>query len=130
MGGWLGRINKFLAGRQGENQAALFLRRQGYQIIARNLRAPFGEIDLVARQGKTLCFIEVKARSSERFGWPEEAVTASKRRTLARLAEWYLQAHPHTRTETVRFDVVSLVLDGQGRPLRTRLIPNAFQVDG
>lgn len=122
-------MNKVLAGRLGEDQAASFLKGKGYRIIGRNVRARFGELDLVAWQGKTLCFIEVKARSSERFGLPEEAVNFFKRRTLIRLAQWYLQAHPNLRAQAVRFDVVSLVVDGQGKPLRTRLIPNAFQAD-
>ncbi len=121
--------SKIATGKRGEDQAASFLQGKGYRIIGRNVRARFGEIDLVAWHGKTICFIEVKARSSERFGLPEEAVNFFKRRTLIRLAQWYLQAHPNLRAEAVRFDVVSLVVDGQGKPLRTRLIPNAFQAD-
>jgi putative endonuclease len=71
----------------------------------------------------------VKARSSEKFGWPEESVHYFKRRALIRLAQWYLQAHPRLGASAVRFDVVSLLLDPQGKPLRTRLILNAFQYD-
>ena len=121
--------SKTVTGKRGEAQAALFLEGKGYRIIGRNVRARFGEIDLVAWQGKTLCFIEVKTRSSEKFGWPEESVHYFKRRVLIRLAQWYLQAHPRLGASAIRFDVVSLLLDPQGNSLRTRLICDAFQTE-
>ncbi|HUJ79517.1 MAG TPA: YraN family protein [Nitrospiria bacterium] len=77
-------------GRESEGEAARHLQRAGYRIVARNYRTPFGEIDLVAYDGAMLAFVEVKARRSERFGAPHEAVTAEKRRRLTRAALAYL----------------------------------------
>lgn len=93
-------------GKRAEKQAADFLRRHGYQIIQENYRWPGGEIDLVARDGDCLVFVEVKARRSEAFGLPEEFVHAAKQHKLIRTAQRYLLQHP---TELdVRFDVVAL----------------------
>ncbi len=116
---------KKLSGGHGEEIAARYLAGQGYKIIARNVRSKFGEIDLVARHGRTLCFVEVKARRSSRFGWPEESVTPLKQHRLRRLAEWYLQAHRLSNVP-VRFDVVSLILEADNSPARMRLIKSAF----
>lgn len=95
-------------------------------MLDRNVRARFGEIDVVARDGTTLCFVEVKARSSIRFGWPEESVTAQKRQRLLRLAQWYLQK-TGSRGGPVRFDVLSLLSGPDGAPGRVRLIKGAFE---
>ena len=119
-------MNKFLLGRQGEGEAVRYLERNGYRILHRNLRARFGEIDVVARDGAALCFVEIKARSSTRFGFPEESVTALKRRKLLRLASWYLQSRRPSGHSHVRFDVLSL-LNGPGGPARIRLIKGAFE---
>lgn len=116
-------MNKFLAGRQAEETAVRYLRSQGYRILGRNIRAKFGEIDVVAREGPTLCFVEVKARSSIRYGWPEESVTWEKRRRLIRLAQGYLQRARWTGP--VRFDMVSVL---GHPPQRIRLIKGAFEV--
>ena len=120
-------MNKFLAGRSAEEEAVRYLQSQGYKILARNVRAKFGEIDVVARDGPTLCFIEIKARSSTRFGFPEEAVTFQKRFRLIRLARWYLQK-AGSPSVPVRFDVLSLLSGPDGGPGRTRLIKGAFEV--
>ncbi|MBI3333540.1 MAG: YraN family protein [Candidatus Omnitrophica bacterium] len=112
-------------GRRGEEEAVRLLKANGYRILGRNVRARFGEIDVVARDGPVLCFVEIKARSSLRFGWPEEGVHPRKQWQLTRLAQWYLKAHRCGETP-VRFDVVSLLLSSEGPPARTRLIKNAF----
>lgn len=119
-------INKFLLGRAGEGEAVHYLEANGYRILHRNLRAKFGEIDVVARDGPALCFVEIKARSSTRFGFPEEAVTFSKRRKLLKLAAWYLQSRRPTGHSSIRFDVLSL-LNGPDGPARVRLIKGAFE---
>lgn len=108
-------------GRRAEERAAEFLRSLGYQILARNYRWRGGEIDLIAREGNCLVFVEVKARSSRTYGLPEEAITPGKRQRLLRTARRYLQQHP---TELlVRFDVVALS-GGEARLYR-----NAFSTD-
>ena len=125
MNAWLG-LNKRQQGNKGEELAVEQLKANGYRILARNVRSKFGEIDCVAQQGKTLCFIEIKARSSTTFGWPEESVTPLKRRRLVRLAQGYLQ-RLRGRPGPVRFDVLSILLGPDGLPGRTRLIKGAFE---
>ena len=118
-------MDKIGLGRQGEALAVAYLRKNGYQILERNLRMKFGEIDLVARKAGTLCFVEIKARTSLQFGWPEEGVTAEKQRRLGRLASGYLQRRGLSEVP-VRFDVVSVLLAPDGSGSRIRLIKNAF----
>ena len=121
-------INKFLLGRAGEGEAVRYLEGNGYRILHRNLRARFGEIDVVARDGAALCFVEIKARSSTRFGLPEEAVHPMKRRQLVRLASWYLQRLRDKTYPQVRFDVLSILAGNPGDPAaRIRLIKGAFE---
>ncbi len=96
-------------GSLGESLAAEALQRQGYRLLARNVRTPLGEIDLVARQGEALVFIEVKLRRNLRFGSPAEAVTVSKQRRLRRAAEYYLRRQPCWPAQ-IRFDVVAITL--------------------
>jgi putative endonuclease len=104
--------------RAGEDAAVELLRRSGYDVVARNVRLPGGEIDAVCRDGGTIVFVEVKARASGTFGTALSAVDARKRRKLRALAADYLQiAAPGA---PARFDVVTL--DGE----RVRLHRNAF----
>ena len=100
-------------GRWGEDFAADYLCERGWRIVARNLRTPVGEIDLVARQGKTLAFIEVKTRRSAAFGTPQEAVGVRKQRQIIRAAQWYL-LQQGARLQP-RFDVVAVTAGG-GEP--------------
>ncbi|HJU57434.1 MAG TPA: YraN family protein [Actinomycetota bacterium] len=101
-------------GRVGEDAALRVYRRRGYELVARNWRCPLGELDLVLRRGGVLVVSEVKARSGAAFGGGYEAVTWSKRRTLRRLAEAFVQRSA-IRTEDVRFDVASVWI-GDGVP--------------
>ena len=111
-------------GAAGEAAAAGALAAAGYEILGRNLRTPFGEVDLLARQGEVLCFVEVKTRSSDAFGHPAEAVTPAKQANLRRSAAFLLRAR---RWEgPCRFDVVA-VLPGPGGGFRTEILPDAFQ---
>lgn len=110
----------------GEAQVAAYLRARGCRIVASKYRCRFGEIDLVARDGKTLCFVEVKLRSNLSFGLPREYVTASKRSKLRATAEYYLATH---RTDApCRFDVAEVYTDRAQTPENTRIeyIENAF----
>jgi putative endonuclease len=111
-------------GRVGEEAAARYLTGRGYEILERNVDTAAGEIDVVARDGDTLCFIEVKARLSDRFGPAVTAVTAAKRRRLVRAAALYL-AYRREPGGPVRFDVLGL--DREGESLRFTLIQDAFQ---
>lgn len=110
-------------GGRGEELAAEFLQRRGYRLLARNYRTPWGEVDLIARHGGTLAFIEVKARRSHSFGLPQEAVHAAKQEKLRAVAEHYLQEQG-LRETPVRFDVVAIRFTDRG-PL-IELIEDAF----
>jgi putative endonuclease len=95
----------------GEDAAARWYAARGFEIVDRNWRVREGEIDLVARRGRTIVFCEVKTRSSDRFGSPAEAVTATKQRRLRTLAAKWLAEHPERHGE-VRFDVASVTPAG------------------
>ena len=94
------------AGSAAEEAAARFLARQGLEIVARNFRTRLGEIDLVARDGATLVFVEVRMRSSDRFGGGAESITPRKRARLVAAARQYLARL--RREPPCRFDVVTL----------------------
>lgn len=99
--------NRLDVGREGEALAASYLEAAGYAIVARNVRTKLGEIDLIARDGHVLVFVEVKSRRSERFGRGVDAVDARKQARLRRLAEAYLGTR--SGSEAVRFDVVDVL---------------------
>ncbi|MFV0306496.1 MAG: YraN family protein [Desertimonas sp.] len=94
-------------GRWGEDRAEAWYRQHGYQIVDRNWRCARGEIDLVARQGDLLVIVEVKARSSDRYGTAAAAVHPGKQRRLRGLAIEWLRAHGQRRVD-LRFDVVAI----------------------
>jgi len=97
-------------GKRGEDLACEELERRGYAIIARRFRVRSGELDIVARDGATLVFVEVKTRTSREFGDAAEAVTRIKQLRMMRLAEEYLMRH-HLQKCPCRFDVVSVHFD-------------------
>ncbi len=80
-------------GRWGEEVAARYLRERGYAVLARNVRTPYGEIDLIARRGEVTVFVEVKTRASKRFGPPEIAITPRKQEHMRATAEHHAQEH-------------------------------------
>jgi putative endonuclease len=121
LAGWLGD--------EGEKLAARYLRRIGYKIIARRYRTVLGEIDLIARDGRFLVFVEVKTRRSSASGLPVEAVDLSKQRQLTRLALAYLKQH-RLLEWPARFDVVSILWDGTGAPPEIVHYQNAFEPPG
>jgi putative endonuclease len=94
-------------GRWGEDLAAEYLQAKGYEIVARNLRNSYGEVDLLARQGGGLVFVEVKTRSSRKFGYPEEAVDAAKLEHIVAAAEEYLQVQNYPAVDW-RVDVIAI----------------------
>lgn len=111
-------------GSWGENLAADYLRQKGYIVLERNVRTPYGEIDLVARQewvspgenqsGIVTVFVEVKTRSSTAFGLPEDAVTARKQEHLLAAGQAYLQSHPELDGDW-RVDVIAIQRDRSSR---------------
>lgn len=103
-------------GRRGEDEAVDYLSKKGYRIVARNFRFDRGEIDIVAEDGATLVFVEVKARSGG-FGEPEEAVTERKREQLQKVAEGYLVRNNIDDREC-RFDIVAISWKGERSLIR------------
>lgn len=111
-------------GERGEDLAAAFLEQQGYHILRRNYRYKHLEIDIVARDGSELVFVEVKARSSFRYGDPEYFVTESKQRKLRQAAEAYVQLQVRELIPC-RFDVIAIA-ERDGRT-EVRHLKNAFR---
>lgn len=97
-------------GADGEDRAAAWYDANGYVIVDRNWRCREGELDLVVRRGRELVFVEVKTRTSDRFGLPAEAVTMTKQRRIRKLAGLYL-ADTRTTAADLRFDVVAILGD-------------------
>jgi putative endonuclease len=111
-------------GQEGEGIAARYLRRLGYSIVKTNFKTRIGEIDIIAWEGDTLVFVEIKSRESLTFGQPFEAVTMRKRRKIANVAMLYLkEIHD---IPPCRFDVVSVYYE-KGRA-ECELIRDAFEV--
>lgn len=107
-------------GASGEAQAQKFLKRQHYKILETNYKNRLGEIDIIARtKDKTLVFVEVKTRTTAKFGLPREAVTQTKQHKIVQVATLYLQTKKKLQ-DKIRFDVID-ILDGQ-----LTHIPNAF----
>ena len=116
-------------GYRGERAAEKFLRRCGYKIVGRGSRLPGGELDLVAVDNRTVVFVEVKTRSSQQFGHPEEAVDENKQRRLTRAALAYLKRHGLLEYRS-RFDVVAVDWPNRRQPPRIEHYKNAFEAIG
>jgi putative endonuclease len=114
-------------GKTGEDLACRELERRGYEILDRRYRRRSGELDIVARDGATIVFVEVKAREGREFGDAGEAVTAWKQRRMTRLAVDYVMRH-HLTDRPCRFDVVSIHFDAD-TPV-VEVFPNAFEAAG
>jgi putative endonuclease len=114
-----------ILGKTGEDLACQELQRRGYAIVARRYRRRGGELDIIARDGATLVFIEVKTRDGRAFGEAAEAVTPFKRRRIAQLARDYMTRHRLSDCPC-RFDVVSIHLDS-GEPV-LEVFQGAFDV--
>jgi putative endonuclease len=114
-------------GRAAEALAAAHLAAQGLKIVARNYRAVGGEIDLIARHGAQLVFVEVRSRRSGAFGSAAETVTAAKRRRILLAAQQYLQGLPERRPPPCRFDVISFT--GALDTAHLNWLQNAFTAD-
>lgn len=113
-------------GERGEEVAADFLERQGLTIVARGQRDRLGELDLVAVDGRTLVFVEVKSRRGLQAGRPEEAVDLGKQRKLTRLAQGFLRRN-QLQNAAVRFDVVAIVWPEEAPAPHIEHFPAAFE---
>lgn len=119
-------MQKRLLGQRGERQAERFLRARGLRTVSRNWRCRHGELDLVATDGESLIFVEVRLRSPRGFGGGADSVHAGKQQRLIRAASMYLAEHPDWQQRPCRFDVVAI--DGESD--RLDWIVDAFQADG
>jgi putative endonuclease len=117
-----GRIQ---TGKRGEDIAVAYLKNRGYRIIERNYKCLFGEIDIVAKDGDTVVFVEVKSRKSEKFGDPQGAVGREKQKKISRISLTYLE-EKHLYPCDARFDVVAIKMLPAGSIVE--LIQNAFEL--
>lgn len=113
-------------GQGGEHYVARYLKNKGYRILNKNYRCKLGEIDIIARDGEELVFIEVKTRSGLSHGSPAEAVDTRKQRQISRAAQWYLTEQT-LFDSPARFDVISVLLDDARQPAIEH-ISNAFDL--
>ncbi|MCS7209908.1 MAG: YraN family protein [Fimbriimonadales bacterium] len=118
------RMNRTQVGRRGEDAVAVYLQAQGYRLLARNWRKRTGEIDLIALEGDTLVFVEVKTRRTLTYGVGEESIDLRKQAQLARLAQRFIHENPQLQFRECRFDVV--VVDMTVLPVQIRLYRDAF----
>lgn len=119
--------NKIL-GDFGEGLACEYLATLGYRVLERNFSCRAGELDIIALQGDTVVFIEVKTRSSEKYGLPSEAVSSAKQTKIVKTALYYLQRN-RLLDYMCRFDVIEIIVDEENNH-QIKLIKDAFQYSG
>lgn len=117
-------MNKRSVGTAYEQQAAAYLKEQGYEIVECNYRCRIGEIDIIAREENYLVFVEVKYRTDAGSGSPKEAVNYKKQRIISKVADYYCMTHGCNMITPCRFDVVAI----QGEEVE--LVRNAFMYCG
>ena len=116
-------MNRRRSGALGEDMACAYLKNQGFKILERNYARPTGEIDIIAREGDVIAFVEVKARTSVRYGMPAEAVNRAKQAHILRTALLYIAEHG-LDDAPMRFDIVEVLPD------KIHLIRAAFDGSG
>jgi putative endonuclease len=134
---WPARIRDWFArrfpekslGDRGEDAAARFLKRQGYHILARSLDSPLGELDIVAVDGRTVVFVEVKTRRSDDAGRPSEAIDKRKEQRMTQAALGYLKSN-RLLDYSSRFDVVAIMWPDDARKPTIEHFKNAFSAVG
>lgn len=117
-------MNRRAVGTAYEKQAGAYLVGQGYEILEYNFRCRIGEIDIIARDGAYLVFVEVKYRRSTENGSPLEAVDRKKQRIISKVATYYCLTHGYGETSPCRFDVVAILGE------EISLVKNAFEYAG
>ncbi len=115
-------------GTRGEEVACSALKRAGYRLLKRNYRCPLGEIDIIARQGRTIVFVEVKSESGPRGILPKDRVDERKQRKMIHVAQFFLKGK-RLRDVSARFDVVQVMFQEDGPPW-VEIIVNAFDTQG
>lgn len=109
-------------GNQGEEIASKFLQEKGYKILQRNFHSRFGEIDIIAQEGNTLVFVEVKTRWGQSFGLPEESITPWKIRSIIKTGQYFKLLHPNL-SDSLRIDAVVIEMEGE-KIIRREIIKN------
>jgi len=112
-------------GKWGETQAKAYLEDRGFEVISQNVYTEYGEIDLIAKKGNQVHFVEVKTRSSTRFGTPEASITPNKIRHMIESAEAFLQDHPEYEGGW-QIDVIAIQVSGRGEIPEIRFFENAI----
>ena len=118
-------MNKRKIGDDTESLACEYLKSQGVRILERNFRCRLGEVDIIARDGKYLCFIEVKYRKDDSFGKPEEAVSLNKIKHICKVSTFYLYSKYKSLDVSVRYDVIAI--SPKEKMLSFKWIKNAFE---
>jgi putative endonuclease len=112
-------------GRAGEDLAASYLKKQGYRILERNYRCPYGEMDIIASEGGSVVFVEVKSRRSDHYGDPQNAVGVRKQKKLSLISLLYLNER-NIPASNARFDVIAISM--QAENVQVELIKDAFEL--
>ena len=116
-----------ILGQRGEQLATEHLRRCGFQILERNYRTRWGELDIVAFDGRTLAFCEVKTRRTGGGAAPLEAVHGVKQQRVRKMAgQWLVERTERPRADEIRFDAIGVILDGQDRLVSLEHLAGAF----
>lgn len=126
----MARLSSQESGARGEEAACRYLRKNGFRILERNYRGPRYEVDIVAREGEVLSFVEVKSRAAGKTAGGIWAVGPEKQRRIIRAAEHFLLSHPEVREMPCRFDVVIVAMAEKGKPKVESLIRDAFRGAG
>ncbi|HET6420098.1 MAG TPA: YraN family protein [Geobacteraceae bacterium] len=126
MTGTLQESGNLSVGKCGEEIAVNYLKGCKFKILERNFRCRCGEVDIIAREGKTFVFIEVKTRRNDSYGPPQLSVTQFKQRQISKAALLYMSSKK-IENEPARFDVIAICLSGQEKPLIDH-IKNAFDL--
>lgn len=113
------------SGKAGENEAVKYLKKKGYKILETNYRKTYGEIDIIAKQGENIAFVEVKTRKNDAYGTPAEFVTPSKQKKIIKTAYTYIQEQDLDANFT--FDIIEVYLDGR-KVKNINHIKNAFYI--
>ncbi|KJJ83302.1 Uncharacterized protein family UPF0102 domain protein [Candidatus Omnitrophus magneticus] len=116
-------LTNFQIGRAGEKIACRFLLAKNYQIIEKNFITPFGEIDIIARDGNYIVFIEIKTRSTEYFGCPLSGITEYKQKNILRNAAYYIKSKS-SGEKNFRIDAIGITLDQQMNPIMIKHVEN------
>lgn len=115
-------------GKWGEASAVRYLKKEGWEIVELNYTCRLGEIDIIARQGERLVFVEVKTKTVAGHLPPRYSVNHRKQEQIIRVARWYLKEKKASRARS-RFDVIEVVGLGNGRPEKLVHLPGAFRVE-